>query len=281
MGISKKGFSLLEVLISLVILSLITVSIINGTKDSHNIKEKVTSEDKDKLKVYSALNMMEWDFSQIYSPLYFSEQFDMKSLSIKTQNTQDPLFQLNEKLQRIVNQKYYNNPLFFAPNKEWIPIPRFKDDKTSFEFFTSSHRRALENSKESTYAWVVYTLEDPTDKDQEYHREIYGEDAPELASNLVKYSVFKDPFRTEDIDFDKIRPQVIMENVTSLEFTFWNDQKGKFTPMKEIGDGKGRVDAIKVMIEYKNLYGNEESIERIFRPVWPQYNLREAEDFGK
>ncbi len=278
---TTKGFSLLEVLISVTLLSLITISIIQGTKDSYKIKESVTSEDEDKLRIYSALNMIEWDFSQIYSPLYFSDRFDMKSLSIKTQDRDDPLFQLNEKLQRVINEKYYNNPLFFSPNEDWIPIPRFKDNKTSFEFFTGSHRRVLENAKESTYNWVVYTLEDPTDKDQEYYQEKYGDDAPELGSNLVKYSVFKDPFRNEDIDFDKIRPQVIMENVSSLEFSFWNDDKGKFTAMKEIGDGKGRVDAMKVAITYKNLYGVEENIERIFRPIWPLYNLREADDFSK
>lgn len=281
MEINKKAFSLLEVLISLTLLSLITISIIRGTRNSHEIKEKVTSEDRDKLNIYMALNMIEWDFSQVYSPLYFSDKFDVQTLSIKVEDREDPIFALNEKLQRILNEKYYNNPLFFAPSKDWIPIPRFKDNKESIEFFTTSHRRVIENSKESVFNWIVYALEDPTDQDIKFHEEKHAqsEDPPEQLSNFVRYSVAKNPYTDDDIDFDKIRPQVIMENVKSLEFSFWNDKKAKFTDLRSIGDGKGRIDAMKIKVVYSNLYGQEEEIERIFRPLWPLYNLREKDDF--
>ncbi len=269
----QKGFSLLEVLISIVLLSFITLAVVTNTDENFEIKEKVVKEDKDRLRVYTALSMMEWDISQIYSPLYFSQKFEMEKLTIEVKDRNDPIYLLRENLQRNIDEQYRNNPLFYVPNDKGVPIPRFKQpDKFTFEFFTNSHRRVLENSKESNYAWVVYTLEDPSSDDVKYAEENYGSDYGDLGNNLVRYHIPVNPFNDRDINFDDFKNQVVMEKVDELEFKFWNSKTEKFTSLKEVSDAQGWVQAIKVIIKFRNIYNQPEKIERIFRPIWPLYN---------
>jgi hypothetical protein len=271
--ISNSGFTIIEVMISVILLSFITIAVITNTNENFEITDRIVKEDKDMLKVYSALALMNWDFSQIYSPLYFSEKFNMDKLAISVQNREDPLYALRENLQRSINQKYRNNPLFYIPSADGTPIPRFKQpDKFTFEFFTTSNRRVIENSKVSNFSWVVYTLEAPTNEDIEYRKENGEESKQSFGSNLVRYQFSSNPFIDTDIDFKELSPQILMENVEKMEFTFWNTRKEKFTALKDIVDGQGWIQAIKVQIEYKDIYERPEKIEKIFRPLWPLYN---------
>lgn len=270
---NSNGFTLIEVLIALVLLSFITIMVISNTNENFEIKDRVVSEDKDRLKIFTALSMMENDISQIFSPLYFSQKFDMNSLSITITDRSDPLYQVKESLQRTINERYRNNALFYIPSEKGIPVPRFKQpDKFTFEFFTNSNRRVIENSKVSNFSWVVYTLEDPSAKDREFYAEQTGKDPDKIGSQIVRYQVTNDPFSNEDIDFSKHRPQVIMEKVDEMIFSFWNAKKEKFTPLSELDDGQGWLEAIKVSIKYKNLNDQDEKIEKIFRTLWPLYN---------
>jgi len=271
---SSQGMSLLEVLIAVAILGFMSVAIVSNTRSSFNIKDRVTKTNKDRLRIYTAFNIIENDFSQIYSPLFFSKKFDMEKLAVQIKDRSDPLYILKEKLTASINEQFRGNALFYVPSEDGLPVPRFKQpDKSTFEFFTNSHRRVIENSHESTYAWVVYTLEDHTEEDVEYWKENFGEEiSDKLKSNLVRYFIPLNPFSNEDIDFDKVKGQVIMENVKELEFSFWDSDKEKFLKLDSTLEGKGWIQSMKVKVVYLNMDGVEEEIEKIFRHLWPLYN---------
>ena len=69
-----KGFSLVEVMISLVLLSFLMMGTYVMVDNSQRTKETVSTEDRAMLQVQMAFNRLEADFSQIYSPAYFAPQ---------------------------------------------------------------------------------------------------------------------------------------------------------------------------------------------------------------
>ena len=68
----QNGFTLIEVIISITLLALMMVYMVNIIDNSIKTKESVLAEDKDFMQIETALARFDLDFSQIYSPLFFS-----------------------------------------------------------------------------------------------------------------------------------------------------------------------------------------------------------------
>ena len=67
---SEKGFTLIEVLITIVILSFLMISVFSIIDNSTITKENITIEDRELIQIESALTRFELDFTQLYSPLF-------------------------------------------------------------------------------------------------------------------------------------------------------------------------------------------------------------------
>ncbi len=285
---NQTGLSLLEVMIGLTIISFISLAIFQASQSSFQLVEVTTREDKDKLNAFTALAMLEWDLSQLYSPLFFSEKFDLQQLNPQQAQRQqgqqgepqgggDPNRNREElrAIQQIIDLRYRDNRRFYLPNKDGIPIPRFiTPTPFHFEFFTASNRRRVANSRQSQYAWVSYSLEASSKEDLERMRE--NDPNPNLnpGKMLVRRFYAGDPFGENDFESQEvmIRPQILLEKVDELEFTFWDYQTQRFTRIEDVFNGIGRLDAIKVKMRYRDLYDHIHIIERIFRPLWPKEN---------
>jgi prepilin-type N-terminal cleavage/methylation domain-containing protein len=267
---NRDGFSLLEVMISIVILALMTIAVINNTKNSFEIKEEVTKEDRDFLKFFTALSLMKWDIQHLYSPAFFEDKFNMTNLGVSESNNSnaqnDKLNTIKRAIEQNINGRYRNNPNFFIPSKNGIPIPRFtSSDKSTIKFFTNSNRKTRAETKESQYAWVVYRLEDPEDEDIEYLKEFENKEEVNPGKNLVRYRLVSDPFTGSDLDLGSIKGQVIMDKVESLEFSFWNPQNEQFTSQSDIKDGQYKIEAIRMKLTYLDMNDNPITRVNIFR----------------
>lgn len=273
---NQSGLSLIEVMIGLIILAFISIATYEATRNSFESVDKITKEDKDRLKIITALNLLEWDFSQIYSPLYFSKKFDLQKLKqTLTESGQTDSDSIAYNLEQAINYRYRNNKRFYLPSQDGSPIPRFiSPEKDRFEFFTTSNRRLVTNSPTSVFAWVVYTLETPTNESVERMREISGNENIEPGKNWVRYVISTDPFSPEDSDItsstNRLKGQVLLDKVDQLEFTFWDPNKRQFVNLDQIPDGQGKIDAIKVKIIYRNLYNNPQTLQKIYRNFWPK-----------
>ena len=71
----SQGLTLIDTIISITILSFIMVSVISVTNDSVNHKEIIINEDRELLQIETAFDRLNWDFSQIYTPLYHTQAF--------------------------------------------------------------------------------------------------------------------------------------------------------------------------------------------------------------
>ena len=68
---STDGFTLIEVLVAIAILSFISLGVFQILDDTINTQDSVTKEDKEFIYIQSGLRRLESDFEKIFSPLFF------------------------------------------------------------------------------------------------------------------------------------------------------------------------------------------------------------------
>jgi hypothetical protein len=162
---------------------------------------------------------------------------------------------------------------FASVSKEGMPIPKFySPEKTTFEFFTSSNRRKLENTRQSNYAWVRYTMGDHIDHPEGINGKEINPNIPKNLKTFVRYLSADNPYSDKrlNIEDDKIKGAVLLENVEKLEFQFWNFDRRKWeTSLKTIQGGENMLRGVRVMITWYDSAGQKRSSDRIFRNHWP------------
>jgi prepilin-type N-terminal cleavage/methylation domain-containing protein len=285
----EEGFTLIEILIAITLLAFIVIGVVSVTENAADTMDRTTESNKNNLQVETALARFEWDFAQIYSPLYYSTPLNIGSADPygNTNNndsdgdglddtTQKPVAagqvtpELQEYYQRL-NQRFEQNEHFRAVSKEGVPIPKFyAPEKNIFEFFTSSNRRKIENTKQSHFAWVRYALGEalPQDPDEEKNPNI-----PPSLKTLVRYFAADDPYddkRIDPSDETRVKAAVLLENVESLEFTFWNPQNRKWeSSLRSIQSGESLLRGVKMILVWYDSSGIKRNATRIYRNHWP------------
>ncbi|MBK26897.1 MAG: hypothetical protein CME70_23040 [Halobacteriovorax sp.] len=256
---NSKGFSLLEIMIATGILAFLSLGINSIVSSTADTKDEVTKEDRAYLQVYTALNRMEVDITQIYSPLYFTVK----------EKTLDEVEGEARASGKDFDRDTYDNPgLSYQGSEKYPAISRsgepigaiVNDDKSSLIFSTMSNRRKLQDSKESRFAWVKYSL-GSISKDEE----LKGDD-------LVRNFTAVDPY-SKEFDWESTESQVLLQNVKSLTFEFYDKSKEKWVEkLSETALDKDTPRAIKVKLVWINESENEIEFERIFRPLWPYFD---------
>jgi prepilin-type N-terminal cleavage/methylation domain-containing protein len=282
---NEAGFTLLEILIAIVLLAFITFGVVSITENAVNTKDRTTETNINNLQIETAMSRFEWDFSQSYSPLFFTSQMNlagatsnqgMNDGSIPGQNTGGvvpPAIPLNPQVQQYYEQliqRFERNEHFSAVSKDGQPIPRiYSPDKTTFEFFTTSNRRKLENQKQSHFAWVRYGLSEQTQTELEEQNPAI----PKSLKSLVRYFSADDPYSDKRInieDVDRVKPAVLLRNVESLEFQFWDLQRRKWdSNIRTIPQGQNIVRGVRILITWYDSIGSKRTASRIFRTHWP------------
>jgi len=269
---NQQGFTLLEILIAITLLAFITLGVVNITDNAVMTMERTTEVNKNNLQAETAMSRFEWDFSQLYSPLFFSTQRNLSQLTNSTDPNANNNSNANLEFQTYVEQiqlRFQNNEHFSGISKEGLPIPRFfSPEKDVFEFFTSSNRRKMENTKQSHFAWVRYSLANQeADEENEQNPNI-----PKSLKSFVRYFYADDPYANEklDIDGNKIKGAVLLKNVEQLQFQFWDPTKRKWeTSLRSIIGGENILRGVKILLTWYDDSGSKRSLERVFRPLWP------------
>jgi type II secretory pathway pseudopilin PulG len=248
---SEEGLTLLEIMISIALLGFVMIGVVAIIDNSQNTKDRIVIQDRDNLQIEMALNRLEWDFSQMWSPLYFSQRF---------QGNLDP--NANPGIEE-VRFLYDNHPRFRSPSRDGIPIPIFKAlTKDDFIFLTASNRRRSENQAQSHFMWVRYFLGDSVIFD-----ESSGQDRN--TKSLQRQVFADDPWAKEEFPIDTTKAAVLLENVENLEFKFWNKGTLKWEDnLRSIRDGESLVRGVQLSLKWKDSSGIERETIRYFRPSW-------------
>ncbi|MBC74455.1 MAG: hypothetical protein CME64_00410 [Halobacteriovoraceae bacterium] len=272
----QKGFTLLEVMIGLAILSFIMIGVITITDSSQETAIRVTSEDRARLQVETALSRLEWDISQAYSPLYFSHAMEPTGLSE----------QQGQAYNRLISRYSVNNRFAF-PSYEALPVPiNNLEEKTTLTLFTSSNRRKFRNTKQSHFAWVRYELVSQEEVARPDEEPLDGEESESLV--LIRKFVADDVFNPEEIVWEDVKSQVLLRNVDKLVFELWNPKTRKWTDnIATIKDGRHRIHGVKLTLDWIDTDGIVRQFIRIYRPMFPagfnaenMYKLQQTSNQG-
>ena len=287
---NDRGFTLIEILIAITILAFMTMGVVSITQNAADTMDRTTVLNKNNLQIETALSRFEWDFSQIYSPLYFSSVLKLGTNDqLGTSNDRDadgrddnsgqaivpvtatPISpQLQEYYQRLV-QRFEQNEHFVAVSREGLPIPRFySPDKTIFEFFTSSNRRKMENIKQSNFGWVRYSMGEAIKRDDDNEK---NESIPQGLKTLVRYYSADDPYddkRIDPEDVEHVKAAVLLENVESMEFQFWDMSAKKWeNNLKAVPGAENSLRGVRLLVTWYDSTGFKRSVSRIYRNHWP------------
>jgi len=255
------GMSLIEILIAITLLAFIGLGTITMMDNSFQIKESVLKEDNESLQVEAAMSRFEKDFSQIYSPLFYSRK------KVAGINTKLGISQVDER-------KYSGNRRFVFEDQYGHPVPRiFNPDAKTIEFFTSSNRRKMENIKQSDYAWARYTLVPSAPDPKETNPKRTG-----LYDFVRAYSA-DNPYSDDDRDLEDIKHFKLLTHVSKLKFYFWDPVKLKFVEsLREVQGMAHLLWAIQVELTWIDSAGISNTTKRTFRSIWPK---QEIEDLAR
>lgn len=253
---SHSGFTLIEILIAITLLAFISLGVIGIVNNSIDTKERVVSEDDEKMQLLVGLSRLEWDFSHIYTPLYHG----------RFPNPAKALNQVEKETWEKEQQKMQGNNNFFALSTEKYPIPNVKQDgQSEIMFLTQGHRRRVENVKESEYAWVHYELA-PMENGDEKSSGLF---------TLTRTLYINNPFSPDSFEKSQDnRAQIIMERLKEFKLEFWDKENKKYvSALKDMNEPleKNLFRAVKISFTWVDSKGVEEKFLKIVRPLFPYF----------
>lgn len=258
---AQSGFTLVEVLIAIVLMSFVAFTTLQITDSSINTKENVTKEDREIVQVVTLMNRLDADFSESYSPLYF-EAKESPNLSANANNLDEPNNDLSY---------FESNKNFYARTKSGYLIPHFTaEDKGSVIFLATAHRRRMEGKKESRFVWIKYSTRTSTPEEDDTE-----EKRAEL--ELIR-QVFISDIYSKEVDWSKITPQIVLNNIKELEFQFWDERTKKFTAnVNDLNENRYSIRSMKVAFTWVDPTKNEQYFEKSFRTLYPYFNPKQDE----
>lgn len=264
----QKGFSLLEVLIAIVILSFLMLSIYQIIDNSSASNYRIQNEDRALLQFESALNIIQTDFEYMYSPLFFEtdRKTDLAAYKkvFKTSAPGSSSSRNNDDVYNDGNQGTLSD-IYLGYSASNLPIPRFiNENKTSIAFLTSAGRRLVKDTKQSNLFWVVYELRDNPEPD--------NQEAPYVLTRATLRENIYDP----NVDLKSLKPYAILDNVKSLEFKFWNRERRAFVDASRLlNEDENLPRMIRIDIQTESPTGDIIESKRTFRPLFPIVDTKE------
>lgn len=258
---SSQGMTLVEILIAITLLSFIGLGTVTMMDNSFQTKESVLKEDDESLQIESAMARLEWDFSQIFSPLYYSRK------KVPGINGKQGISQQSD-------NRFGRSQRFVYENQAGHPVPRFfNPDERTFEFMTASNRRKMENSRQSDYAWVRYSLMPSAVDPDETVAKRRG------LMDLVRTYSADNPYTDDDRALEEVKHYKLLTHVSRLRFRFWDPVKAKYVDStREVQGLEHILWGLQVEVTWVNTNGVEETVTKTFRPIWPK---QEIEDLAK
>jgi len=264
----QKGFTLLEVLISLALLSLIATAIITISKQTVTARDEVTREDSDALKIYNALQIMQWDIAHFYTPLSFSKRLILTDFT-PTLDAPDSYKQLYQQVEQWVNTHFRGNKRFVGVTTNGSLIPKvLLDGNSEITFLTNGHRRKNKNEFASNFKWITYKLSPAKDDEIEEAKRNYetlgGTENFVPGQNLVRSANAKNPFEAEVKQEDLTPEQILLDGVTEITWSFWDKKKKQFSELASYTEENAPLIALKVLIKYRDTMNVPMEKEKIF-----------------
>lgn len=158
-ALRQAGFTLLEVLISMVILTFISLAIYEATTQTFRLRDTLSGEGEFYNGVRMSINIMERDLSAVYSPLSFREIG--KKPDPQPSGSPAPEVEADPKTQAFLGGGKGATSEFWlgATDITGVRASRFVGEEAKLRFISTSHLRVYKGKPESDLAKITYELE--------------------------------------------------------------------------------------------------------------------------
>ncbi len=242
---NEKGFTLIEVLISITILSFLMAYVYTIVDSSSRTKDTITKEDRELMDIERALDRISIDFSQIDSPLYYSPPYRKpKGLPNTGQEKRPNLPDPSESFPQI---SHFGKP-----------VPKKESSRTEFYFLSNANRRRLQDLKQGRNLWIRYSVTSAENSRGGY----------QLSRQFVAENIY-----SPDLDWSSVETQPLLNHVKSVAFEFWDPGKKKFvSSIKELNNYQDMLRLIRIKLEWVGENEAISEISRTYRALWPKYD---------
>jgi prepilin-type N-terminal cleavage/methylation domain-containing protein len=209
---NKAGFTLLEVLISIVILTFISLGIYQSTSETFKLREILSNEGDFYNSIRLSMNIMQRDISLIYSPVLMlptasptpSGQPQGAPVGGGAQPRTAPSLSFLQSDPDLAQESDFWEA---AVDKSGIRPSRFIGTDKKISFIANSHYRMYKDLPESEFAKITYELvEDEFDKD----------------SMMLIKTESTDVFQMEERKDLSRRTYALLHGIKKLKFRYYN-----------------------------------------------------------
>lgn len=248
-AVNSQGFTLIEILISMALLAVISLSIYQAVTQTFRLRDKLMTEGDFYNGTRLALALMERDISLMYSPIIMNPNPNAKK---KSPGTEDPYTiqvsnnpdNADAELQAITTSEIgqVTDHWLGASDKTGIRPSRFVGTDEKLSFISAGYVRLYKGKAESDFAKVHYELKPDLSEDA-------------MPSTKVLYKV-EDPNVFDDAtkkkDSEKIYP--ILYGITQFKIRYYRKDKKSWVPAWDNSKEDQRFlypDLIEVKIQVK------------------------------
>jgi prepilin-type N-terminal cleavage/methylation domain-containing protein len=213
---SESGFTLLEVLISIIVLSFISLGIYQATSETYKLREELLNESDFYSTIRLTMGVMQRDVTLMYSPIVLLPQASPSpALAGGFQSVPNPGARPSPSFLQ-TDPDLAQESDFWGPalDKTGIRPSRFVGTEKKISFISSSHIRLYKDTQESTFAKVTY--------------ELVTDEFDPSSQMLVKTESF-DAFQMEERKDTSKRIYPLMHGIKTLKFRFYNKNKDNGT----------------------------------------------------
>lgn len=201
---NNAGFTLLEVLISIVLLVVISLAIFQSTTQTYRLRDVLMNEGDFHNSIRLSMGILERDIAAMYTP----------TLMLNKVENIDPV-----QLQQIFTGDQARASKYWAPavSKTGLRPMRFQGTEKSMSFVSLSNIRVYKDSPESEFAKISYELQADSSK-------VAGDVS---ASVLVKTASPNAFFEDEDRDKMK-KTYLLLPGVTKSKFEYYRRDRDQW-----------------------------------------------------
>jgi prepilin-type N-terminal cleavage/methylation domain-containing protein len=212
---SSAGFTLLEVLVAIFILTFISLGIFQATTQTYGLRQTLSEEGDFYNEIRLSMNIVQRDVTSLYSPIYVDPKYNPTPTASSspppfTQQTSNPANPVDPTLAQTYD---YWEP---AIDSMGVRPSRFVGTEKKISFVANSHVRVYKETPESEFSTITYDLaKDDTN--------------PELQM-LVK-TESTDAFTLDPRHADPyIRTYALLHGIKKFAYRFYRKDKDEWGP---------------------------------------------------
>jgi len=211
---AQDGFTLIEVLISIVILAFISLGLYNAIIETYRIRETLSTEGDFHNGIRLSMNILQRDLTLLYSPIgMMPSPAPSPSTPAQLQQAQTHTAQMNAKDPDLGQTFDFWEP---ATAANGIRPSRFTGTESKLTFVSNSHFRVYKDSAESEFADITY--------------ELVRDDTDPNVQMLVK-TENTDAFNTDKRNRNPFeRRYALLHGIKAFKYRFYRKDKDEWVP---------------------------------------------------